>query len=150
MVAIVAVCSDVKPPLCFHRLGVKGQRQLVFVNTAALLAHLTAADGGKPVPLSAVNNWVKTTTEVNAKAFASASKTDLFCCTVGSQDAVYCPAGFTFYEKVTGPTDFAGIRLPVVSLAALEILTNISRHLIKIEAPSAALQRTLDCLALAE
>jgi hypothetical protein len=131
-------------------LGVVGQRQLVFANTAALLRNLTAADCGKAVQLAAANNWLKMATEASAKAFTTASTTELFCCTVGVHDAVYCPAGYIFYERVTGSMDFAGVRLPILSLAALETLTAISRHLIKIEAPSVALQRALDCLALAE
>jgi hypothetical protein len=144
------MCTVGRPPLGTRRLGIRGQRQLVFAHTAHLLAHLTAADGGKAVQLVAANNWLKTASEASAKAFMAASGTELFCCTAGSSDAVYCPAGYIFHEKITGVMDFAGVRVPIVSLSALDTLTAISRHLIKVESPSIALQRILDCLALAE
>ena len=136
----------------FMRLGIQGTRTLILAPTPQLLEHLTTIGGGTPVALAAVNHWIKTATVESAKAFVDASKgqAELFTCTVGPGDLLSLPAGYVFYEKIQAATDFVGVRQPILAMSGLKALSEISRHLIRIESPSMPLQRAVDCLALAE
>ncbi len=132
------------------RLGIRGTRTVVLAQTALLLEHLTSAGGGSPIQLAALNHWMKSATVESAKSFATKSGSQLFHCTVGNGDILSLPAGYVFYEKVVGNSDFVGVRMPILSLGGLASLTQINRHLLRIESPSLPLQRALDTLAIAE
>ncbi len=76
---------------------------------------------------------------------AKSEKHMVYSATVGPGDCVFVPAGYLFFERVSG-ADFLGIRQPVLSIKSLPILKEINS---KLETPSAPLLRAVDCLTIA-
>ena len=75
--------------------------------------------------------------------------TPFFQCTLGPSDIFYLPSGWTFFEKIVGNADFAGLKMSAPSVADLPNLSALSRYLVSAESPSAPLQNIVDCLTLA-
>jgi hypothetical protein len=132
------------------RLGIRGTRYVVVAPTHELLVYLVGMSN-VPVDLAKVNHWLKTTNVDGLKTFIDKSPSHaVFCGTVGPGDVLYIPAGHLFYERISGISDFLGVRLPILCLKSLPILRLLNGELVKLESPSAPLQRALDCLTLAE
>ena len=71
--------------------------------------------------------------------------TPCFSATVGPSDALFMPAGWIFMETI-GPEDYAGVRLPVVSVRDIDQLEALNRFVCQTKA-NPFLQRVLDLLS---
>ncbi len=126
------------------RLGIKGTRYIVLAPTAMLMDALASGPG--PVDLVKANHWLKTVSCEGMSTFMSKSEAHrIYYATVGPGDCAFIPAGYLFFERVSG-ADFVGLRQPVLSIKSLPALKEINGRL---ENKSEALQRAMDCLTMA-
>jgi hypothetical protein len=85
------------------------------------------------------------------KAFIGKSdRHEVYATTCSVGDAVYMPAGFTFYEAVGKQTDFIGVRTPLLMVDDACCLRFIDDFLVKAGSPSQPLSRACDALTKAE
>ena len=65
-------------------------------------------------------------------------------------DVLYLPAGWCFFERVAGKSNYLGVKVQHLSLQSLPDLRNINSYLLAISKPNANLQSAVDCLTRAE
>ncbi|CAE7479132.1 unnamed protein product, partial [Symbiodinium necroappetens] len=144
---VTASAESAHLPTC--RLGISGNRQVVCIPTLHLLALLNKGCETK-ADLARAYHFLKT---ASLKTFQEGQQGDDSCvyhATVGPGDLLYLPAGWCFFERVAGKSNYLGVKIQHLSLQSLPVLRNINSYLLAISKPNSNLQSAVDCLTRAE
>ena len=144
---VTASAETAHLPTC--RLGFSGNRQVICIPTLHLLALLNKGCESK-ADLARAYHFLKT---ASVKTFQEGQQGDDSCvyhATVGPGDVLYLPAGWCFFERVAGKSNYLGVKVQHLSLQSLPDLRNINSYLLAISKPNANLQSAVDCLTRAE
>lgn len=131
----------------FVRLGTGGTRQIGFARYSDISAYHDK--GTVNTPPAKIFGFFKSWNAEQMKAFLKADgKHQLFRATVGSNDLVFCPPGWVFFEKISSGADFTGLRALALNVDLLPAMSELSDMYNAMSKPNELLQQVSDMLVL--
>lgn len=128
------------------RVGVKGTRTIVF----AQVLHVSKFLDSTAIPLQKVYHQFKTFSSEGMAAYLKTPGAVIYHGTAGCFDAVYCPPGWMFAERISHNEDFFGFRHVMLLKDCLPNMSLLNEHLLILGKPSEPLQAAVDAMNLVE